>query len=137
MSELHGVIDQLRRFGIEGRRMAKLACEKAGIDLISYAKSTTSELRPPVRASEGLRNAHPGGWADRTANLVNSYDSKVEQSEDVIVLSLENSREYAQYLDEKEDYWVLSGLIESGMAERVVTSELRAVLDHLSAKLSD
>jgi hypothetical protein len=47
--------------------------EKAGFDLVAFYRSITSELRPPVRAGEGMRHAHPGHWADITGNLASSY----------------------------------------------------------------
>ena len=47
--------------------------EAAAIEYINYLRSTTHELRPPAKKGEGLRAAHPGGWADITGNLNRAY----------------------------------------------------------------
>jgi hypothetical protein len=43
--------------------------EAAGWKIIGYLRSLTSKQQPPIKAGEGWRAAHPGGWADRTGNL--------------------------------------------------------------------
>lgn len=51
----------------------KRALEAAATEYINFLRSTTHEMRPPARTGEGLRAAHPGGWADITGNLNRAY----------------------------------------------------------------
>lgn len=53
------------------------ALEAAGLEEVVFLRSYTSRMRPPVRAGQGSRRAHPGGWADVTSNLANSYSVSV------------------------------------------------------------
>ncbi|HMB77133.1 MAG TPA: hypothetical protein VKN76_12085 [Kiloniellaceae bacterium] len=62
------------------QRNVSLTLEKAGFDLVAYYRSLASELRPPVRAGEGYRKAHPGHWADITGNLASSYRFRVNKA---------------------------------------------------------
>jgi hypothetical protein len=55
-----------------GRGML-FALEALGIQTIAFLRSLTNEMRPPVRAGEGARHAHPGHWSDITGILANSY----------------------------------------------------------------
>lgn len=81
-------------------------------EALNEAASYTTNTVPGINPQDGPRFTHPGGWADRTSNLVNGYDHKVERvSLFVRAGILLNTREYAVYL-EKIGYWVLSGLFE-------------------------
>lgn len=53
------------------------ALDGAGFEEINFLRSYTNEMRPPVRAGQGPRRAHPGGWSDVTNNLRNAYHHKV------------------------------------------------------------
>lgn len=59
------------------RETVALTLEKAGFDIVSHERSLTAKLRPPVKAGDGMRQAHPGGWADITSNLASSYGFRV------------------------------------------------------------
>lgn len=50
-----------------------LALNSAGDDIIDVLTSVTGQMRPPVKAGDGMRAAYPGGWADVTGNLANAY----------------------------------------------------------------
>lgn len=54
--------------------------EASGFNHVAFLRSLTSQIRPPtreVRDGEGVRNAHPGGWADITGNLSAAYRFQV------------------------------------------------------------
>lgn len=54
--------------------------DQAGHNHIAFLRSLTSQIRPPtreVRDGEGVRRAHPGGWADITTALSGSYRFRV------------------------------------------------------------
>lgn len=53
------------------------ALEGAGWEIINFLTSYTGEMRPPVKAGEGMRAAHPGSWSDVTRNLANAYRFRV------------------------------------------------------------
>lgn len=54
-------------------RNIEQALDGAGYEVINFFQSLTSKMRPPVKAGQGPRRAHPGGWADVTRNLANAY----------------------------------------------------------------
>lgn len=58
-------------------RNIELALEAAGQEERTFLRSSTGESRPPVRAGEGPRRAHPGHWADVTTNLRAGYQYRV------------------------------------------------------------
>lgn len=53
------------------------ALDGAGFEAVKFLRSKTSTMRPPIRADQGSRQAHPGGWGDVTSNLANAYHHKV------------------------------------------------------------
>lgn len=55
-----------------GRKMV-MTMEMIGWETISFLRSLGHGMQKPVRVSEGPRSAHPGGWADISSNLANSY----------------------------------------------------------------
>ena len=61
---------------LTGKNVAR-SLEKSGFDIVAHERSLIAKLRPPVRAGEGMRQAHPGGWADITGNLSSSYRFRV------------------------------------------------------------
>jgi hypothetical protein len=116
-------------------RLLLQALSLTGVEAITYARSLTSELRPPRRRGEGMRRAHPGHWSDITSNLANAYAWSVRLGGHVIgksaprsvgspisaagarvpegstlTLELSNSMAYAEMLERRDGYWVLSGL---------------------------
>lgn len=56
-------------------RHVQMALDAAGFEGINWHRSYTGKLRPPVRAGEGGRQAHPSplNWADRTGLLKAGY----------------------------------------------------------------
>lgn len=49
------------------------ALDAAGYDYIGFLQSLTASMAPPVKDVEGDRRKHPGGWADVSRNLANSF----------------------------------------------------------------
>ncbi len=54
------------------------ALDAAGFQYIDHLQSLTLKMRPPVKPGEGMRRAHPGGWADITTNLAGAYTHDVD-----------------------------------------------------------
>lgn len=132
------------------QRNVLLLMEAIGLRTIAYLRSHTSTLRPPARASRGrragskMRRAHPGGWADVTSQLANSYGfeiraagQRVRWSRDTSAadgsvqpvsvvgniptnprppfeLVLFNVAEYAIHLENRDGYFVISGVTQDG-----------------------
>lgn len=140
-------IDQVTRFfddyAKQVERAALNSLDAAGHDAIDFAKSYTGKMVPPPRGhreaqvefttregekveftaykgkNEGDRDTHPGGWADDTTQTLKSYRHDVEPAgRGRAVLTLENSSEHAALL-ERNGYWVLTGLTEGFLQERV------------------
>ena len=95
---------------------AKNVLEKTAQEAANYAKSLTSATQFPARKGEGLRKAHPGGWADDTGALATSIQAgnvKITRSdvsvEFGVMVSIDGSMEYAEVLDERDGYSVLGG----------------------------
>lgn len=93
----------------------RLLLEAVGVETIALLRSVTNERRPPVRRGEGERSAHPGHWADITGALANAYAFSVERDpQGGWVLILTNSMAYAAYLEARDGFFVLSGVLEPG-----------------------
>jgi hypothetical protein len=88
--------------------------ELVGAEVIAYLRSLTGETRPPARSGGVDRKAHPGGWADVTGMLANSYGFDVSRAGDGWVLRLFNTAEYAAELEARDGYFVLSGVTDPG-----------------------
>lgn len=58
-------------------RNTRRALDAAGTEEVNFLRSLTSTMRPPVKAGEGMRRAHPGNWADITGNLKAAYTHEV------------------------------------------------------------
>jgi hypothetical protein len=129
---------------------AENSADAVGRETVNWVRSTTSQSQPGVRRGEGARAAHPGGWADRSANLVNAYHHKVQRYPTLIELTFGNYlfEEYGKYLDAPTrcddfvgarprraaggEYWVLSGIltepqspIQSGRFQELLTRALK------------
>lgn len=74
---LETLLNVLREIVAAGRPLNTDNIQKgmqvAGYDYIEFLTTLTSQMRPPVKAGEGMRRAYPGGWADVTSNLANAY----------------------------------------------------------------
>ena len=57
------------------------ALEYAGFNLVAFLRTLTTKLRPPAKLGEGMRQAHPGGWADITGNLNAAYRFRVNRGQ--------------------------------------------------------
>ena len=109
------------------------ALEVSGIEAIDHARSLTSEIAPPVKQGEGMRQKHPGGWADVTGQAAASFEQQAEQVRDTLfVLTVLNAAEHAHYL-ENNGYWVLSGLFE-GFIQALLQKHIEAGLNAVAKK---
>ncbi|HYC31116.1 MAG TPA: hypothetical protein VEB59_02450 [Gemmatimonadales bacterium] len=115
--------------------MAKLelVLQQVGQETIDYLRSLTDEMRPPARAGEPQRQAHPGHWADVTSQLANSYRWEVQRTGDSLRLRLANDAEHAVYLEQRDGFFVLSGVTEPGGP---VETALRAVVARLAPEMT-
>lgn len=107
-------LEELAAVKMDEMQKMRNALEMIGRDVVAFLRSTTSTTRPAARAGEPRRKAHPGGWADVTGNLANAYAFEIIQDGSGFVLRFENSMEYAATLEERDGYYVLSGVTESG-----------------------
>lgn len=96
------------------KQKAIYAAHVVGNETVAFLRSLTDQMRPPARAGEGPRRAHPGGWADVRGTLAASYSYKVEPTDFGARLTLINTAEYAVYLELMDGYYVLSGVGEPG-----------------------
>jgi len=111
-------------------RLAGNTVEAINIEALEVAKSYTSFVVPGIRASEGPRTTHLGGWADRTSLMVNSfYQAYRRVKRGVYEGTLENTAEYALYV-EALGYWVLSGLFE-GKLQEIAARHIKNLVDFL------
>ena len=119
------VIDALRReLERVDERVLQIA-EATGAEAVELARSTTEQMRPPVRPGEGPRAAHPGGWADVTGVTAGSMRYTAEMiGPGRARLTLEAGGA-AQYL-ERRGYWVFSGLFD-GPVQTISARFARAV----------
>jgi hypothetical protein len=54
--------------------------EAIGWRYVNFLRSVVANTRPAISSREGIRFAHPGGWADRTGNLAAGFRFKVGSS---------------------------------------------------------
>jgi hypothetical protein len=121
----------IKGLAVTQRERARLVLESVNVEIVAWLKSHTDKRRPPVRyrgAWTGERPAHPGGWADISTLLVNSYSGKVTEVPNGARLTLANTAEYAVYLEARDGFFVLSGVLEpGGEFERAMIEIIRAV----------
>ncbi|MDX1546649.1 MAG: hypothetical protein R3247_06660 [Rhodothermales bacterium] len=130
--------------------------EAVGAELTNWLRSLTGEMRPPPGArlvvssagsvytyvppkgrAEGPRQAHPGGWADVTGQLALGYKHEVlRETSSLWALALFNVTEYAEALEAREGYFVLSGIFTTGMGERVLLKHAERLLENLGRRRS-
>ena len=123
-------LDQFEALQMDVRRKANLALQTIGIETVAYLRSLTTKLQPPAKKGEGPRPAHPGGWADISTTLVNSYGYEVYGTS----LLLYNTAEYAVWLEDRHGYYVISGVIGAGGAGPIIDA-LRLVVGRLGGEL--
>lgn len=108
--------------------------EAINVEALDIAKSYTTKLVPGVNPNDGPRATHPGGWADRTSQAVNSFDHKVERTGTFTRRGvLLNYALHAIYL-EALGYWVLSGLFE-GVIQEIARKRLLELLNFLIRRM--
>lgn len=56
------------------------ALEEAAEIIVKDLQRFTGRLKPPVKAGNAERPAHPGSWADITTKLASSYTTKVNSN---------------------------------------------------------
>lgn len=127
---------------VDARTRLRLALEQLGQETIDYLKALAEpqEFRPALRRSkrtgnlyqvtasrtrtqgkvgpngalEGERLAHPGHWADRSTQLVNSYSHEVVDDANGVTLILRNTAAYAFWVEAMDGFFVLSGVLDPG-----------------------
>lgn len=109
------------------RRKTARALDRAGKLIVEELQSYTSEMRPPVRAGNPPRPAHPGHWADISGDLRDAYDFGVANNRNGVTLRLMNTMSYAIYLEERDGFFVLRGVFDAGgIGARIMDEELTA-----------
>lgn len=96
------------------QKQIEYAAHVIGARVIAHLRSLTDEMRPPARAGEGMRRAHPGGWADVRGALSLGYRYEVIPTPTGAKVMFENIMEYAIYLELLDGYYVLSGIGDEG-----------------------
>lgn len=122
-------LDQIADLEVELDQKIRMLLEAIAIETIAYLRSLTTEMRPPAKPGEPSRFAHPGGWADVTGQLANSYGWAVRKAGIAWELELRNDAGHAIYLEEREGYFVLRGVTEPGGP---VEQALRAVIARIA-----
>ena len=106
------------------------AVAASGVDVMNFAKSHTSEMRPPVREGEGERAAHPGRWADDTGELIGTHTSEyLKMYKHIHRVFLRTNMEYDEALEQMDGFSVLDYLIEGGHATKFVEARLKEIND--------
>lgn len=108
------VLAAVKRLELTTQQKIALVAEAMALEVVAYLRSLTAETRPPAKAGEGWRYAHPGHWADITGQLANSYDHYVAVVAGGVVVAFVNYAEYARHLEQHDGYFVLSGVTAPG-----------------------
>jgi len=92
------------------------------VDMLRYLKDYTDVMRPPdFRVSyyggdpKAPRPAHPGGWANISKELMKGY--KAEVTRNAVgnhVLTIRNDSPAAVFVEAKEGFFVVTGIMEPG-----------------------
>jgi hypothetical protein len=106
--------EELRAAQIDQMTKARGLLDRAGFETVAMLRRLIGVMRPPAHAGGGMRQARLGGWADVTGNLAASYGHDVNHGADSVELELRNTMEYARHLDQRDGYFVLSGVTEAG-----------------------
>lgn len=114
---------KVRTIPMRRRQKMRLVIEQTMQEALDKIKGYTGETASPVRAGEGMRLKHPGGWADVTTNLRDSIGKAINVSNgriDVVIgvgvqegllgVSVDDVLEYAVHLDNMEGINVLGGI---------------------------
>lgn len=128
-------VEELDKLDMDQRMKLAMMLVTVGHETVAYLRSLTPHMRPPARTGEGERAAHPGGWADITGQLALSYRFEVWVGSSRLVyldeyetrgsipatlppgrvkLVMLNDAEYAADMEERDGYWVLSGVTAPG-----------------------
>jgi hypothetical protein len=98
------------------------ALNEIGKRVMQHLQSYTNERRPPVKRGGLPREAHPGHWADVTRDLVSKYGWTVAEN----TLVLFNESDHAVYLEERDGFFVLRGILEpGGVFERILVEVIQ------------
>ena len=96
------------------KNSAGVVLHLTGEDVVKYLKSWTDERRPPASPGGPDRPAHPGHWADVTTTLREGYEGTVTRLGEGWRLTLRNPTPYASYLEDRNGFFVLSGVADPG-----------------------
>lgn len=112
-----GFEDMLADIEADTQSKMQMLLDAVGAETVAYLRSLTSKMQPPARRYPGGplggdRQAHPGGWADRSSNLANAYAYNVQVDAESATLQISNAMEYAIYLEVKENYYVIRGVFQ-------------------------
>lgn len=102
-------------------------------DILAYLRSYTNVMKPPrdyvtkfmldpnsvrvrrPRADKtGWRPAHPGGWADVTENLMQSYYTVLERIDGGWKFTVGNKSGHARYVEGRDGMFVVTGILNPG-----------------------
>ena len=123
MSSNHKIV--LDRIEKKILKSSRLALEETMIDALNFQRGfdggstynvSKVQNRNYYKKTSGTRKTHPGGWSDRTGNLINSITQrKARVRGSNLVASLFTNQNYAKHLDGKNKatigkYYVLTGL---------------------------
>lgn len=125
-------IDQSdRRELVETRRRGR---EKEVRQLLERVGQRVVELLAGFMAERTRdgRRKHPGGWADRTGRMAESYEYEVERTSNGWSLTILNTAWYAAIVEAKEGLFVVRGVAEKGgPVHRAFREALRELAPHL------
>ena len=108
-TDISDFLNQVKELELGRETIAQNLAESVAETVVNHARSLTSETTPGVKAGEGSRRLHPGGWADITGNLANSIKSSIDWQGLTVTATIEAGMEYAEYLDALEGIDVLGG----------------------------
>jgi len=108
------ILREIETVRIPEMQKVRNVAEMVGRETIAFLRSNTGEMRPPSRAGQPSRRAHPGGWADITGNLALAYDFEIVEEADGWLIHFRNGMEYAAMLEARDGYFVLRNVTDPG-----------------------
>jgi hypothetical protein len=118
--------DMVTKVTNETRGKVARAYDRTGDRTVKALQDYTGEMRPPVRAGDPPRPAHPGHWADISFDLRDNYGYVVVNNRLGVRLRVWNKSDHAIYLEHREGYFVLTGVFEDGgIGFNILDEELR------------
>lgn len=136
--------DLIREISNSTTDQIRAVLEFARTDVLVFLKSYTNVYRPPryerkfrldaasrrvaVVPGEGMRPAHPGGWADVEFDLRDNYYSQLNWVNGGWQLLVGNRSEHAIFVEAMDGYFVVSGIMEArGPVMRSIRNAIKAL----------